>query len=296
MRAMRAVGLGPGSPHARRLAATRESRRLRRLVAQLHGCLAALDPRARRLLNLRAGLHGRARSAQATARILHISLRREAIRERRALGALTRGAATGCAGRSADVPTAAATGNLPALSATPPSGLTPAPGRHASESVSRASYSSNRPGSGNANSPSSRSRTEQAETSGSFPSALLTALLGLLLALAMVIVPKHRRPASAPAGVDASSNGVRVTEATAATAAAGEPRTQVSEARQPITQVVPPTDPAIAPMAADAFTRMAGDGVAAPDASGSGEAASPDASGSGEAADSDETEGAGPAV
>ena len=93
-----------GSPRALHLVAARENRRLRRLVGRLRGCLGLLDGRARRLLSLRAGLHGPARSAAATARILHVSARREARFERRAVRALGRSAATGCAGSPACVP------------------------------------------------------------------------------------------------------------------------------------------------------------------------------------------------
>jgi hypothetical protein len=268
--ALRAVGLGSSSPRARRLAIARENRMLRRLVARLRGCLTSLDPGARRLLDLRAGVSGPARSAKATARILHVTLRREAIRERRALEALTRSAATGCAGGRADVAPAVALANLPALSASPPNSVSATPARPGSPGVSRASYSSNAPGGGNgATITSSRARTEQAGTPGSFPSAVVTALLGLLLALAMVIAPKlRRRPVAAAAGVAAASRGSRAIEAVASTNGRA-PDAPTAPVRQPITPVVKPTDPAIAPMAADAFTTMAGDDEGGREAAGS---------------------------
>jgi hypothetical protein len=279
--ALRAVGLGTGSLRARRLAIARENRRLRRLVARLRGCLAALDPGARRLLDLRAGVDGPAHSARATARILHISLRREAIRERRALRALTRSGATGCdAGQPTGVTPGVTTAGLPLLSATPPSGVTATPAKHTSQRASRASYSSDGPAGGSANIAPSRARTEKAEASGSFPSAILTALLGLLLALAMVVAPKlRRRPATAAGGLAAASRGARVTQAGAPATADRGPRAQTSAARRPITQVVKPTDPAIAPMAADAYATMAGDDEGAAEHSGVDEAegAGPDA-------------------
>ncbi len=74
-----------GSARARRIAAARESPRLGRLVNRLHGCLKTLGVGAHRLLTLRAGLNGPARGAAATARILHLSSRREAGLERFAL-------------------------------------------------------------------------------------------------------------------------------------------------------------------------------------------------------------------
>ena len=89
------------SARDRRLAAARESRRLRRLVARLRGCLRTLEAGARRLLSLRAGLDGPARSRAGTARILRVSVAREGRLERRAVRALRRSAVTGCAAAAA---------------------------------------------------------------------------------------------------------------------------------------------------------------------------------------------------
>jgi hypothetical protein len=85
----------------------------------------------------------------------------------------------------------------------------------------------------------SGARTERAETGASFPSALVTALLGLLLAIAMVVVPKLRHRA--------------VPVAPGAAARAFKP------------QVIH-MDSAVAPMAADAFSRMTDDADHAADA------------------------------
>jgi len=277
---MRAVGLGKGSRHARRLAVARENRRLRQLVSRLRGCLAALDPGARRLLDLRAGVGGPAHSAKATARILHLSLRREAIRERRALKALMGSGATGCDGQPGAAAQAVAMAGLSTLSLSPPSGVTAtAAGQGGAKNMSRASYSSDSPaGGGAASIRPSKARTEQAGTSGSFPSAVVTALLGLLLALAVVIAPKLRhRPASAMAGVAGPSRGGRVNQAASPDVVDRGAHAPTYAAPRPITQVVKPTDPAIAPMAADAYASMAGDDDppgAAPDES---ENSSPDA-------------------
>jgi hypothetical protein len=232
------------SPRARRLAAARESRQLRRLVARLGGCLGTLDGRAQHLLSLRAGLHGPARSAAATARILHVRTRREAMLERLAIRALGRSAATGCAGSPAAVASALASAGLPALSSLPPGSASTGSGPSASF---RAGYGTQSPqprprgGRTLAITPS-RARTEQAETGASFPSAVVTALLVMLLAIAMVMVPKLRhRAAPVPAGP------------------VSVPRPQRSPAARAIRAQVVPMDSAVAPMAAEAFSRMATD-------------------------------------
>src|SRR5581483_12204115 len=117
----------------------------------------------------------------------------------RAITALTHAAATGCAGSPAAVAQAlSAAGLTPAVlspagvtgsSVTAAAGVTatPAPsakltGAHGSRSLQRSGDVSR-----------SASGTEKAQTGGSFPSAIVSALAGLLLALAMVIVPKLRR-------------------------------------------------------------------------------------------------------
>ncbi len=255
----------PQSPRERRLAAARESRRLRRLVARLRGCLGTLDGRARHLLSLRAGLHGPARSSAATARILHLSARREARLERLAVAALGRSAATGCAGSPAAVTRmlAMASGGLPALSSISPgtagTGSGSAPG--ASLHSARGGRSSSA-GSGNLAVTPARARTEQAETGASFPSAFVTALLLILLAVAMVVVPKLRhRPAPVAGTVGAAgvaqSRAEPAPGARSGTPTAAPPRTKTGG--RPFRTRVAPMDSAIAPMAADAFSRMSND-------------------------------------
>jgi hypothetical protein len=99
----------------------------------------------------------------------------------------------------------------------------------------------------------SGARTERAQTGASFPSALVIALLGLLLAIAMVVVPKlgHRAvPVSAgavgaQAGVDSGADAV--------------PRPQDEVAARAFRPQVIQMDSAVAPMAADSFSRMTDD-------------------------------------
>jgi hypothetical protein len=249
----------PQSPRERRLAAARESRRLRRLVTRLRGCLGTLDGRARHLLSLRAGLHGPARSAAATARILHVSARREARLERLAVATLGRSAATGCAGSPAAVTRALGLGlafaGLPALTSLPPgvAGTGSGPGTGASLHSARGSRSPGHTGSGNLAVTPARARTEQAETGASFPSALITALLVMLLAIAMVVVPKLRQR---PAPVTAGSVGAPGVPSSTPTA----PPPRAKMAGRPFKARAAPMDSAIAPMAADAFSRMATNG------------------------------------
>lgn len=265
---MRAAGLKPGTPRARRFLEARETRRLRRLVARLQGCLGTLAPRARRLLALRAGLHGPARSAKATARIMHLSQRRERILERHALTELTRTAMTGCAGQPTQVVSAVAAATLPSLSASPPSTVVPVSGPSAQLSAVHASSSRHGGTPGSLSVARSRVRTEQAGTGGgTFPSAVVTALLGLLLAVAMVVVPKLRRYSAAPAaagaaigaGAAARRNNRRDIESAASAAPASAPSAEAPPADRPIRSLVRPTDPTIAPMAANAYSSMASD-------------------------------------
>jgi hypothetical protein len=98
-----------------------------------------------------------------------------------------------------------------------------------------------------------RARTEQAETGASFPSALVTALLVMLLAIAMVVVPKLRQR---PAPVTAGSVGAPGVPSSTPTA----PPPRARMAGRPFKARVAPMDSGMAPMAADAFSRMANDG------------------------------------
>ncbi|HEX3974969.1 MAG TPA: hypothetical protein VHW96_01835 [Solirubrobacteraceae bacterium] len=237
-------------------------------MARLRGCLATLDRGARRLLSLRAGLHAPARSAAATARILHVSARREAILERLAVRALGRSAATGCAGSPAAVAPALASAGLPAPSSLPPGTTSTGSGPTANLRGLSGSRPPSRRGGGNVVVAPSGARTERAETSASFPSALVTALLGLLLAIAIVVVPKLRhRAVSGPADAVGAHAGLAQTHAApapapapgAASGTSSVPRPQNETAAPASRARVAPMDSAIGPMAADAFSQMASD-------------------------------------
>ena len=175
-----------------------------------------------------------------------MSARREATLERLAIRALGRSAATGCAGSPPAVAPALAAAGLPTLSSSPGAASTsPAPGAslHA-----RGSRSPGRRGGASLTVAPSGAHTERAETGASFPSAVVTALLGLLLAIAMVVMPKLRhRAVAVPVGTDS----VRA------------PQNQVGD--RAFRAKVTPMDSAIAPMAADAFSRMANDADPATD-------------------------------
>jgi hypothetical protein len=114
---------------ARRLARARsgaENRRLRSLLARLRGCLGTLDSGSRRLLSLRAGLHGSPRSAGAVARLLHVTPARERLLERLSLVELQNSAGGPCPGAAptssrATAPSALSLSpSVPGLSATGP--------------------------------------------------------------------------------------------------------------------------------------------------------------------------------
>ena len=106
----------------------------------------------------------------------------------------------------------------------------------------------------------SGARTEQAQTSTSFPSALITALLVLLLAIAMVVVPKLRhRAVLAPAGAAARSRQTRAAPVPGPAAGSDRVPRPRSDTTARFHRQVIPMDSAIAPMAADAFSQMAGD-------------------------------------
>jgi hypothetical protein len=268
-----ASGARPGSPRARRLAAARENRRLRRVVARLRGCLGTLHAGPRRLLTLRAGLHGRPQSATATARILHISVQREDRLERLAVTALGRQTGASCAGSTSA--SSVGTQATSALSSSPAesagsSGASGGSGANAGLSSVHASGSPQSSRGGKVNVSPSGERTEQAATGGSFPSAILTALLGLLLAIAIVVVPKLRRDRALPALVGIAAEPDRPRAETASPApgsgtrgTSGAQSAMILRAlrRRTVTRM----DPAIAPMAADAFDRMAGDAERGPD-------------------------------
>ena len=256
------------SARARRIASARESRRLRRLVTRLHGCLGTLGVGAQRLLTLRAGLTGPARSAAVTARVLHVSPAREARLERLALVALQRSAATGCGGPAPVVARALASAGTLSPSAPQPSGAAPASGPAASLSAAHAE----RPARGGRSLPAPQPRgtaVERAETSSSFPSVLVPALLALLLALALLALPETRRrlrPAAAPLGGAAATRPPPVTNRhrfppppPIAYSPTADPRTDAP--RVPPTTGPPRTgmEDAMSQMAADVFAEMARD-------------------------------------
>jgi hypothetical protein len=134
---------------------------------------------------------------------------------------------------------------------------TPAPsakltGAHGSRSLQRSGDVSHLAG-------RSASGTEKAQTGGSFPSAIVSALAALLLALAMVIIPKlRRRPQTAAAGsvaLHGADSPVVAATPSARESAPGRPG--VGGRKLPFRRMTAPMDPVIAPMAADAYTSMA---------------------------------------
>jgi Sigma-70, region 4 len=92
------IGKSSSSRDARIL---RRDRRLRLLVKRFRGCLADLPRRERRVLVLRAGLHGRPKSRRAVAHMTGWSDRRVRHLEHAGLRALRRLAASGACGGTA---------------------------------------------------------------------------------------------------------------------------------------------------------------------------------------------------
>ncbi len=252
------------STPARRRAAAHESRQLRRLVARLHGCLGVLQVGARRLLTLRAGLHGPARGAAATARILRVSPRREAALERRAMAALQRSVTTGCAGPSAAV---TAAGAAPAGTQAPSSSTAGAAPSESGPSASLSAVHASRPprgGLAHTPSPPAPRIVDQAETGSSIAGILVPAVLALLSALALVALPEVRRrlrPAAEPSGPGYDAASIPTPAAPIAYARVAEPRNDA--ARVPSTTRTGPSrtvmDQVMAQMAIDVFAEMADD-------------------------------------
>src|SRR5829696_3769978 len=90
------------TPRQRRIRAARERRALRRGVRRLRGCLGVVSSFERRVLIMRSGISGPARSRSAVARPLGTSPRRVHDGERSGLRGLREAArSTGCAGGSA---------------------------------------------------------------------------------------------------------------------------------------------------------------------------------------------------
>ncbi|MGH2893777.1 MAG: hypothetical protein ACRDPM_11010, partial [Solirubrobacteraceae bacterium] len=276
-----------GSARDRRSAAPRESRRLRHLVTRLHGCLGTLGAGARSLLTLRAGLHGPARSAAATARILHVSTRREARLERLALVALRRSAGTGCAGPATVVTKALASagtlGTLPPWASSP--SATPSASVSASASAPSASLSDiharRAPRGGRSLgtiAAGGAGTVQRAETPGSsFPSVLIPALLALVLALALLALPETRRrlrparadspTASAPPGAGTTDRprgpGKNPPATPMASPPGGAPRTGVPRAPRITGRPATRMAEGMAQMATDVFAAMAGEPLGA---------------------------------
>ena len=253
------------SAPARRSAAAHESRQLRRLVARLHGCLGVLQVGARRLLTLRAGLHGPARGAAATARILRVSPRREAALERRAMAALRRSVTTGCAGPSGAV---TAAGAAPTGTRAPSSSTAGASPSESGPSASLSAVHASRPPRGGraAHTPSRPAPriVDQAETGSSVAGILVPALLALLSALALVALPEVRRrlrPAAEPSGPRYDSASIPTPAAPIAHTPVAEPRNDA--ARVPSTRRTGASrtgmDRVMAQMAIDVFAEMADD-------------------------------------
>lgn len=99
-----------GTPSQRRATAKRRrayEKRLRTTVKRARGCLFRVAPLDRRVLSLRGGVDGRARSRAATARRLRISQARVARAERRGLRTLRRGCGGAGGGIAAGVSVAA---------------------------------------------------------------------------------------------------------------------------------------------------------------------------------------------
>jgi hypothetical protein len=184
---------------AKRHAAARaaENRRLRSLVARLHGCLASLDPGARRLLSLRAGVGGSPRGAAAVARILHVSPAREQLLEQLSVMQLRNQAGAPCAATTSSATTGTAE-PIVALSGTAPglgSGARPVTSSVAAISETRATA---RPGRRHRSvvviTPAATRTVERAAAGGQgLPAAAIPAFLAVLLGLALITLPGMRR-------------------------------------------------------------------------------------------------------
>lgn len=183
--------------------------------------------------------------------------------ERLAVRTLGRSAATGCAGSPAAVAPALASAGLPALSSLPSGAASTGSGSSASLRAVHGSRLPRHREGGNLAVARSGARTQQAETGASFPSALVTALLVMLLAIVMVVVPKLRHRAvpvpAGPVGAGAESAQARATPAPGVASGTDSVSRSKRMAARAFRPQVTRMDSAIAPMAADAFSRMAYD-------------------------------------
>ncbi|MGZ4245442.1 MAG: hypothetical protein ACXVSE_14230, partial [Solirubrobacteraceae bacterium] len=207
-------------------------------------------------------LVGPARSADATARILHMSASREGRLERRALRLLSASAAGGCAAEAAAI---AGAGTSPASRLAAGTGTPPSPsGPSASLSAAHAERS---PRGGRQVAPGAVSPpgAVQRAGTGSSPAGavLVPAVLALLLGLALILTPELRRrllPAGAPP--EAAIGSRRTPSRDAATGPRGTaPRDAATGARRmpPPTRSWTEMDAGLALMAADVFAEMAGE-------------------------------------
>jgi hypothetical protein len=200
-------------------------------VARFAGCLTSLAPQSQRVLSLRAGLHGRPRSAATTARILHLSPGRELLVEQASLLALQTAGSGGCAAGGtgahaigmaparelvAATPallTASST-SLPTLSSQP--SASPTPG---SSHAAAPGHESSRPV---VVTPAAKRTVERAlAPTSSFPAVAIALFAALLLGTSLVLLPGIRRrlsPVAAAAPSGASDSSAPALAATAAVA------------------------------------------------------------------------------
>jgi hypothetical protein len=156
----------------------------------MRGCVRTLEAGARRLLSLRAGLVGPARSPVATARILRVSLAREERLERRAVRALRRSAVTGCAAPAAPLPSGSTAAAAPTSASA--SGAAAPSGPSATLSAAHAERS---PRTGRQAVPvHPPTGVDRAQTgASSLGGVIFAALLALLLGLVLLALPETRR-------------------------------------------------------------------------------------------------------
>jgi hypothetical protein len=234
-------------------------------VARLGGCIHTLAIGARRLLTLRAGLDGPARSATATARILKVNAGRERRLERRALRLLARSASTGCEAAAMSVPAAVPAQASPAGTATTAAaGSSAVSGPSASLSAAHAERSPRGGRRVGAGAPPATADERASTGSSSAGAVLIPALLALLLGLALIALPGVRRrllPAGAPVDRPRATAAAPVNRERAAPA-----QPQAPGRERPTRRPLPPSrqawaamDEGLALMAADAFAQMARD-------------------------------------
>ena len=243
------AGTGPsGTPlrrstRDRRLAGAGESRRLRRLVARLRGCLRTLGAGARRLLSLRAGLDGPARSRAGTARILRVSVAREGRLEGRAVRALRRSAVSGCAAPATPLTSGSTGATAPRSASAFASGPAAPSGPSASLSAAHAARS---PRAGRHGVPvQPPTGVDRAQTgASSLGGVIFAALLALLLGLLLLALPETRRRL---AGAGHAGGALREP---------APPAPPASPTPRPALAARPPATDEVASMAAEVFVAL----------------------------------------